>query len=160
MVNLGAGWAKLAAKLGIGALVVAGVVALVLPSSATDPSGLSAKLVSAATIPTPMDVHTTGTSDVEVARLAIPPGTDAGWHEHRGYVLVTVLEGTATFYDSGDPECKPHRYHAGDGLMESPGHPHITRNEGPEPLVLYVVAITPHGRGSDIAEPASPACHF
>ncbi|MEO7350405.1 MAG: cupin domain-containing protein [Marmoricola sp.] len=153
-------WVRAGLTLALGAMVVFAVVAMVIPTSATDPSGLKGKAIAGSRLDGPIDLHTDGSSDVEIARLTIPSGGDGGWHEHRGYVLVSVLEGVATFYDQNDPNCTPHRYRAGEGVLESPHHPHITRNEGPQPLVLYVVAVTPHGKSSDKSEPASHACRF
>lgn len=153
-------WVKACLTLALGAMVVFAVVAMVIPTSATDPSGLEGKAIAGSRLADPIDITTHGSSDVEIARLTIPSGADGGWHEHRGYVLVTVLEGVATFYDQDDSKCTPRRYRAGEGVLESPHHPHITRNEGPQPLVLYVVAITPHGQTSDTSEPASHACDF
>lgn len=153
-------WVKAGLTLALGAMVVFAVVAMVIPPSATDPSGLKGTAIAGATLADPVKMSTDGSSDVEIARLTIPSGGDGGWHEHRGHVLVTVLEGVATFYDADDPKCSAHRYRAGEAVLESPHHPHITRNEGPQPLVLYVVAITPHGKPSDKSRPASHACRF
>jgi quercetin dioxygenase-like cupin family protein len=153
-------WVTAGLTLALGAMVVFAVVAMVIPTSATDPSGLKGKALAGARLAHPIEMRTDGSSDVEIARITIPSGGDGGWHEHRGYVLVTVLEGVATFYDQDDPKCTAHRYRAGEGVLESPHQPHITRNEGPQPLVLYVVAVTPHGKSSDKSEPASPACRF
>lgn len=144
----------------LGALVVATIVALVLPPDATNATGFSGTLIVRSRVPDAMTLSADGASDVQVAKLTFAPDASGGWHSHRGYVLVTVAQGIATFYDKNDPGCTPHRYHAGEGLLESPRHPHITRNEGAEPLVLYVVSISPEGRDSDIDEPASAACHW
>jgi quercetin dioxygenase-like cupin family protein len=151
---------KAGLTLALGALVVFAIVAMVIPTSATDPSGLEGKAISGARVADPIDISTGGDSDVEIARITIPSGAHGGWHQHRGHVLVSVLQGVATFYRGDDPKCTPHRYRTGEGVLESPGQAHITRNEGPQPLVLYVVAITPHGKTSDKSEPASDACPF
>jgi quercetin dioxygenase-like cupin family protein len=153
-------WVSSLLVVGVGALVVFALVALLLPSSATDPSHLKGEALAGATIGSPLEISTTGSSDVEVARLTIPPGGDGGWHQHNGYVLVTVSSGTASFYDRDDPSCASHRYVAGDGVLEVPNHPHITRNESDQPLVLMIVAITPSGQHSDKDMPASPHCRF
>lgn len=153
-------WISSAFVVGIGALIVFTIVALLLPSSATDPSHLKGEALAGSTVSDPFQISTSGRSDVEVARITIPPGGDGGWHQHNGFVLVTVSSGTATFYDLNDPACAAHRYKAGDGLLEVPDHPHITRNENDQPLVLTVVAITPNGKRSDKDVPASPYCRF
>ena len=139
--------------------MTAALVALVLHNDATLP-GFSGKEIARATLPESLNLNVDGASDVQLARLTFAPGASGGWHEHRGYVLVSVLQGTATFYDAGDPTCAPHRYSAGDAVLEHPEHPHITRNEGDAPLVLYVLAVTPAGKDSDRSVAASSSCHF
>jgi quercetin dioxygenase-like cupin family protein len=143
----------------IGALGAAALVALVLPKDATLP-GFSGKEIVRGTLPESLNMKVDGASDVQIAKLSFAPGASGGWHEHHGYVLVSVLSGTATFYDAGDPACTPHRYSPGDSVLEYPNHPHITRNEGEAPLVLYVVAVTPQGKDSDASVPASSFCRF
>lgn len=154
-------WLRGGTILALGALVVAGIIALVVPQSATDPSGLTGSSLSGGALPESLSMRIDGATNVEISEMTIPPGKDVGgWHEHTGYSLVTVREGIATFYDRDDPTCTAIRHPAGDAILESPHHPHIVRNEGPEPLVLYVVTFTPQGKDSDHAVPASTACHF
>ena len=146
-------WVRASLVLVLGAMLVFAVVAMVIPPSVTDPSGLEGSMLAGARLETPLEVAIEDSSDVEIARVAIPPGGNGGWHSHRGYVLVSVLSGVATFYDRDDPTCAPQRYRAGDAILETPGHPHITRNEGPQPLVLYVVGDDAAGQGQQQVRP-------
>ena len=143
----------------IGALMAAALAALVLPNNDSLP-GFSGKELARSTLPQALAMNLDGASDIQFAKLSFAPGAGGGWHSHRGYVLVSVLEGTATFYDAHDPGCTPHRYAPGDAVLERPDHPHITRNEGDAPLVLYVLAVTPQGKDSDRSVPASSFCRF
>ncbi|WP_053160993.1 cupin domain-containing protein [Streptomyces caatingaensis] len=72
-------------------------------------------------------------------RLTVPPGGSTGWHYHDGRLLAVVAEGTLARYeaDGGGPV----RYAAGEALVEpsGPDTAHLGVNEGPGPLVLYVL---------------------
>jgi quercetin dioxygenase-like cupin family protein len=56
-----------------------------------------------------------------VQTIAFASGATSGWHSHPGPVLIQVVSGTMTFYESNDP--------MGD-------HAHIARNETGAPAVL------------------------
>jgi quercetin dioxygenase-like cupin family protein len=93
----------------------------------------------------------------------VQPGGHSGWHSHPGPSLVTVTQGTATFYDADDPNCSPHRVVAGDvtgtGVIDT-GKVHILVNEGTETLVTFVTQIVPADQPRRIDEPAptNPNC--
>ena len=60
------------------------------------------------------------------------PGGTSGWHTHPGHSLIIVTAGTVTTYEADDPECTPHAYTVGMGIVDpGGGHVHNIRNEGP-----------------------------
>jgi mannose-6-phosphate isomerase-like protein (cupin superfamily) len=73
---------------------------------------------------------------------------------------VSIASGTATFYDADDPSCTPKRFGQGEGIVEVPHHVHLTRNEGANPLVLFVASMTPTDKKTDIDEPRPGNCPF
>jgi mannose-6-phosphate isomerase-like protein (cupin superfamily) len=153
-------WLSALLILGLGALVVFAIVALVVPTHLTDPSRLQGKVLMGATMHGPVDVHVRGNPNMEIARLVLPPAETMDWHVHRGYMLTSVASGIATFYNGNDPQCRPHRLGPGQAIVDPPDFPHTVRNEGTVPLVLYNVAVTVQGKASVKDVPANPACHF
>jgi mannose-6-phosphate isomerase-like protein (cupin superfamily) len=75
---------------------------------------------------------------------------------------VTVLSGTATYYDGDDPACTPHVVPAGEGFVDQGGsHVHLVRNEGNVDLVLIAFQIIPQGAQRRIDVSTSPGnCPF
>ena len=109
-------------------------------------------------LPHQVKLKTKGDSDVYVVRNTVQPGGTSGWHYHPGPSLVTVVSGTATFYDG--ETCEPQEFAAGTGVVDDsidPSHVHMLRNEGTEPLVTVTFQIVPAGAGrrQDAPEPAS-----
>ena len=101
---------------------------------------------------------TKGSSDLYVQSNVWQPGGSTGWHSHPGHSLIIVTAGTVTDYESDDPECKPHVYTQGMGLVDSGGdHVHLIRNEGDVPAQTVAVQLIPAGatRRIDAAAPAS-----
>jgi mannose-6-phosphate isomerase-like protein (cupin superfamily) len=75
--------------------------------------------------------------------------------------LITVKEGTATFYDSDDPTCSPHVVQSGTGVIDpGDGHVHLLRNEGSVNLVTITVQIVPAGAPRRIDAPSPGNCGF
>jgi len=110
-----------------------------------------------------LELKTKGASDVYVVKNTVLPGGNSGWHYHPGPSLVTVKEGTATFYDGDDPTCTPHVYTAGTGIVDDAldaDHVHLLRNEGSVNLVTVTVQIVPAGapRRVDASDPGN--CNF
>jgi mannose-6-phosphate isomerase-like protein (cupin superfamily) len=113
-------------------------------------------------------IDTKGFSDVYIvtnkvtAPSATAPGGNSGWHSHPGPSLVTVLSGTATYYDGDDPACTPHMVPAGGGFVDQGGsHVHLVRNEGNVDLVLIAFQIIPQGAQRRIDVSTSPGnCPF
>lgn len=153
-------WLSVLLILGLGALVVFALVALVVPSRLTDPSRMDGKVLMGATFDGPVDLHVSGHPNLEIARLVVPPGKTMDWHVHRGYVLTSVASGVATFYDGNDPQCRPRRVGPGRAVVDPPHFPHTVRNEGTVPLVLYNVGVTLQGEASVKDVPANPVCHL
>jgi hypothetical protein len=108
-------------------------------------------------------LKTKGDSDVYIVQNTVQPGGYSGWHYHPGPSLVTVKEGTATFYDGDDPTCTPRVYEEGTGVVDDsvdPSHVHILRNEGTVPLVTVTFQIVPAGATRRLDAPAPGNCPF
>jgi len=97
-------------------------------------------------------------SDIIVTDQALAPGGYGGWHSHPGPVIVTVSEGTASFYES---DCVRHDYPAGTAFIEDAGVVHNLRNESTtDRLRLANVFILPAGapRRIEADQPPTAAC--
>jgi quercetin dioxygenase-like cupin family protein len=123
-----------------GALVAsAGAVALAAgPSkSITGANFGSGALIGAPTA----TVHLSSSSGFFMGSAIFPPHTTFGWHEHRTPIVIAVISGTLTLYDSNGPKCSATRYHAGQGFIEPANHLHLARNEGNTRVVAYATYI-------------------
>lgn len=108
-------------------------------------------------------LKTKGDSDVYVVRNTVVPGGQSGWHYHPGPSLVTVVQGTATFYDSDDPTCTPRVFPAGSGVIDDSvdaSHVHLLRNEGTGNLITVTMQIVPAGAQRRVDAPAPGNCPF
>jgi hypothetical protein len=105
-------------------------------------------------------VEAKGPIDVIVRQHTYEPGGSTGWHAHPYPVLITVKEGTLTFYEYGDKSCTPIRVTAGHGYVDN-GKGHIARNETGQQAVDYSVIMAPVGAAfrSELNAPA-PNCDF
>jgi hypothetical protein len=104
---------------------------------------------------------TKGSSDLFVQSNVWQPGGSTGWHTHPGHSLITVTAGTVTAYEGHDPECKPHVYTVGMGLIDPGGdHVHIIRNEGTDVATTIAVQLIPAGLPRRIDAPDPGNCHF
>jgi quercetin dioxygenase-like cupin family protein len=65
-------------------------------------------------------------SDFVVKDVALAPGGYSDCHTHPGPVLITVKQGTASWYDA---DCVLHTYTAGMAFIEDSGANHFVRNE-------------------------------
>ena len=122
-------------------LTVVGVVFIigVMIARASTPSGVKATVLARGTYE-PFHVKTDAHSlidfqakakshvDLVVRSHEYEPNGSTGWHAHPGPVFITVVEGTLTFYEAGDPTCSPIVVTAGQGYVDT-GHGHIGRNE-------------------------------
>ena len=94
-------------------------------------------------------------SDFVVQDVALARGGYSGWHSHPGPVLVTVKEGTASWYDA---DCMLHTFTAGMAFIEDAGANHFVRNESAtENLRLINTFIIPTGVRTRVEESA-PLC--
>ena len=160
---------KLFGGAGVAVVVVLAVAAVAF---ATSSSGFSTEQLSVGRFdeidvktneshPHRVKVQTKGDSDVYVVRNTVQPGGHSGWHFHPGPSLITVKEGTATFYDGDDPTCTGHDYTAGTGVIDDaadPTHVHLLRNNGDVPLVTVTVQIVPAGAQRRIDAPDPGNC--
>jgi quercetin dioxygenase-like cupin family protein len=98
--------------------------------------------------------------DVVVRRHEYLAGASTGWHAHPYPVLITVIQGTLTFYERDDPTCTPKVVHAGEGYTDS-GRGHIGRNETGQLAVDISVIMAPVGAAfrTELSAP-SPYCGF
>jgi quercetin dioxygenase-like cupin family protein len=159
----------------IGGAALAGLVVLVIAATAlaTGSSGFNTEQLSLGrfgeidvkneTDKHELELKTKGDSDAYVVRNTVLPGGQSGWHYHPGPSLVTVKEGTATFYDGDDPTCTPHVYTAGTGVIDDAldaSHVHLLRNEGSVNLVTVTVQIVPAGVPRRIDAPDPGNCNF
>ena len=105
-------------------------------------------------------VETKSSIDVVVRQHTYAPGGSTGWHAHPYPVLVTVKEGTLTFYAYDDPTCTPIVVSAGEGYVDN-GRGHIARNEGAVAAVDVSVIMAPVGGAfrTELDAP-NPFCGF
>src|SRR4051794_3752798 len=88
---------------------------------------------------------TRGGKDYVTRELTIAPGGTTGWHYHPGQIFGVIKRGTLTHYNS---DCSIDGvYNAGDAISEGSGtgYIHEGRNEGPVPVVMWVLYIKPAG---------------
>jgi hypothetical protein len=99
-------------------------------------------------------------TDVDIATqiITFQKGTDSGWHKHPGPVFISVVSGTMTFYDSGDPDCSPVVRTTGQGFVDLGEHAHIARNESGLPATNVVTYFVPVGAPLRIDQPQPSNC--
>lgn len=104
---------------------------------------------------------TQGPSDLYVQSNVWAPGGTTGWHTHPGHSLIILTAGTVTEYEGDDASCTPHRYSAGQTLVDPGGdHVHLIRNEGAIEARGFAVQLVPAGATRRVDAPAPPACGF
>ena len=93
-------------------------------------------------------------------RIDFPPGGIAYRHTHPGPVFISVIEGTLTFYEHGDPTCAPKVVSKGQGYVDT-GRGHVARNESGAAAKDVTVIVAPVGRPfrGELPAPA-PGCKF
>lgn len=107
-----------------------------------------------------MEINAKDSLDVAVQSITFDPGAQSGWHSHPGPVLIQVVSGTMTFYESDDPTCTPIVRTAGQGYLDVGEHAHIARNESGAPATNVVTYFAPRGAALRIDEPAPGNCPF
>ena len=99
-------------------------------------------------------------TDIDIATQIITfdaNGGNSGWHKHPGPVFISVISGTMTFYDSGDPHCSPVVVTAGHGFVDLGQHAHIARNESGLPATNVVTYFVPVGVPLRIDQTPAPS---
>jgi quercetin dioxygenase-like cupin family protein len=142
-------------------LVLAGVLGTTAAALAAGHHPITEKVLGAASVAQPYTFQVQQPADVVVAKATVPPGASFGWHSHRAAVVAIVRSGTLSLYDSADPTCTAHRYSAGEGFTEQPGHVHLARNEGRKPVVVLVTYLgLKHGVNPDVPAAKPGNCPF
>ncbi len=98
--------------------------------------------------------------DIAVQQIVFPAHSHSGWHGHPGPVFIMVVEGTMTFYESGDPTCTPIVRTAGQGYLDRGDDAHIARNETELPARNIVTYFAPPGATLRIDKPSPGNCSF
>lgn len=98
--------------------------------------------------------------DIAVQQIVFAPGSQSGWHGHPGPVFILVVQGTMTFYESGDPSCTPIVRTAGQGYLDQGGDAHIARNETTLEARNIVTYFAPPGATLRIDKPNPGNCPF
>jgi quercetin dioxygenase-like cupin family protein len=133
----------------VSAALLAVTTAVTMPAAAvaTPSTGVDAVVISQATV---------DGIDYVTRRITIAPGGSTGWHYHDGRVYGVVREGTLTRTMA---DCSVVVDPTGSAVTEEsgPGHVHVGRNLGPDPVVLWVVYIQPAGTPLSVDIPA-PSC--
>jgi quercetin dioxygenase-like cupin family protein len=143
------------------ALVLATALATTAVALAAGHGPITEKVLGAASIGQPYTFQVQQPADVVVAKATVPPGASFGWHSHRAAVVAIVKSGTLSLYDSADPTCTAHRFSAGHGFTEQPGHVHLARNEGHKPVVVLVTYLgLKHGVNPDVPAARPGNCPF
>jgi hypothetical protein len=96
-------------------------------------------------------LHTIQPLDVLQLSSTAPAGWTAGWHQHTGPVIVSVVAGSLTFYQGS---CDGVTVTAGHAFVEVPGVPIFARNEGGSEARWLTTQLIPVGAASRVDEPA------
>lgn len=137
-------------------MCVATVGAIPAAAWATPGSGVSGTVLGKGSSADSIEVKNSGATDVIVRHIVIEPGGSTGWHYHPGELIAVVHKGTLSrmFED-----CSVVTTPAGQSLVEPAGkdHVHIGRNQGKEPVELYVTYVIPAGAPLSV-DAADPGC--
>jgi quercetin dioxygenase-like cupin family protein len=129
-------------------------VGLIGNALATPVSGASAETARGRLVDRPLDVtmdfengsevelKTKGPIEVAYQRITIQPGGTLGWHSHPGPTVVTVFQGTLSFYHAEDCTTEI-EYLTGQSFSNLPDEIHLARNEGAQPVVLFASYYVP-----------------
>jgi quercetin dioxygenase-like cupin family protein len=155
----------------LGCVLSVSLYAACATASASPPTKMTATVLNRATF----DAFTVGTGhdssmdfaaksktgvDVVVRQHVYEPGASTGWHTHPGPILVTIKEGTLTFYEYDDPTCTPKVLKAGQGYVDD-GHGHMAVNASNAPAVDVSVILAPvAGTFRDELPAPNPRCGF
>jgi quercetin dioxygenase-like cupin family protein len=91
---------------------------------------------------TRIKLQTKGEVKVAFQRITIGAGGTLGWHSHPGPTVVTVFQGTLSFYHAED--CTEEiEFPTGTSFSNLPDEIHLARNEGAGDVVLFAVYFVP-----------------
>jgi hypothetical protein len=109
-----------------------------------------------------MELKATPGFDLAIQTITFQPGGQSGWHSHPGFVLIQVVSGTMTFYESDDPSCTPIVRTAGQSYsyIDYGDHAHIARNESGSVAQNVVAYFVPPAAALRIDEPNPGNCSF
>ena len=89
-----------------------------------------------------VELQTKGDVKVAFQRITIGPGGTLGWHSHPGPTVVTVSQGTLSFYHA--EHCTQEiEFATGQSFSNLPSEIHLARNEGAGDVVLFAVYFVP-----------------
>ena len=147
-------------------VVFAGVILVYQNVSATPPSGVTGTTLVTGDLPELIQVKFkevgSGFGDgddvkqIRIAKFVAAPGGSFGWHQHGGPLWVIVSSGTLSYIDGTN--CQLTLYPAGSVLFDSGNKTHSARNEGNEPIELYIVYMLPEGGLPRIDVPDPGVC--
>ena len=107
-----------------------------------------------------MEIKAHPNFDLAVQSITFAVGSQSGWHRHPGPVLIQVVKGEMTFYESDDPTCTPIRRKAGEAFLDAGDDAHIARNESDAPAENIVTYFAPPGADLRIDAPLPGNCPF
>lgn len=139
---------------------------LVPAARATDPPtvwfpvgpGAEGSIFAKATTGDPFEIHSSGPTRMEFARITVDPGGTTGLVSLSGTTVTLVAEGVATVVSAGATTCAGRTVSAGFAVIETDGSGTEFRNEGPSPLRLYTVTFAPNGPAGAAAPLSAEAC--
>lgn len=114
-------------------------------ATATPPSGkITRTELAQGTTRDPISINSSGETAFYVQQVVIDPGGDSGWHTHPGPEYTIVKSGTVTLQRA--THCTPVALGPGQVMFIEDGVSHTARNEGTEPVELYVTYTLPAGQ--------------
>ncbi len=123
------------ASIALGSILLAGL-------SFAQAPGLSRVIVGKADVSVP-------NREAVIARVEVPPGGVAGWHNHPGDEISYVMEGEATLLIAGQA---PRKVSAGEAFVIPGGVVHNAMNNGTVTVKLVGVYVVE--KGKPLASPA------
>ena len=89
-----------------------------------------------------VELQTKGDVKVAFQKITIGENGTLGWHSHPGPTVVSVFQGTLSFYH--DEDCTEEiEYATGQSFSNLPDEIHLARNEGAGNVVLFAVYFVP-----------------
>ena len=138
------------------AIPLAGMISVGLALS-TPGSGITSATINArGLVDGKLRMHGNAPADVVFQTITIEPGGQTGWHSHPGAAAAVVRSGTLTLYWADRP-CEAVPYGPGSGFFERGyGTVHVARNEGAEPVEVWVAYFDVPAGGSPLIDDEAP----